>query len=111
MLAVRSQRAERGIRRVGFEMFYRIMNWMSDFPIPDRVGIFGLIDRRALNELNRLPERNRYLPGLSAWVGFDQRVVTYERREREAGAPKQTLWHLSATRSTPFSAFRTSRSG
>jgi glycosyltransferase involved in cell wall biosynthesis len=94
VLAVRSQRAERGVRRVGFEMFYRIMNWMSDFPIPDRVGIFGLIDRRALNELNRLPERNRYLPGLRAWVGFDQRVVTYERCEREAGAPKQTLWHL-----------------
>ena len=98
VLAVRSQRAERGIRRVGFEMFYRIMNWMSDFPIPDRVGIFGLIDRRALNELNRLPERNRYLPGLRAWVGFDQRVVTYERREREAGAPKQTLVALGSLR-------------
>jgi dolichol-phosphate mannosyltransferase len=94
VLAARLQRAERGIRRFGFELFYRIMNWMSDFPIPDRVGVFGLIDRRALNELNRLPERNRYLPGLRAWVGFDQRVVTYERQEREAGSPKQTLWHL-----------------
>jgi polyisoprenyl-phosphate glycosyltransferase len=92
--AVRLHRAEHGIRRIGFELFYRIMNWMSDFPMPDQVGIFGLIDRRALNELNRLPERNRYLPGLRAWVGFDQRTVTYERREREAGAPKQTLWHL-----------------
>jgi dolichol-phosphate mannosyltransferase len=103
--AVRRQRAERGIRRLGFEMFYRLMNWMSDFPMPDQVGIFGLIDRRALAELNRLPERNRYLPGMRAWVGFDQRVVSYERKSREAGTPKQTLWHLVRYATDAFLSF------
>src|SRR3954469_22857363 len=49
VLAVRRQRAERGIRRVGFEAFYRIMDWVSDFPIPAQAGIFGLLDRQALH--------------------------------------------------------------
>lgn len=93
--AERRERAERGIRRIGFEAFYRVMRWISDFPIPAQVGIFGLLDRRALHELNRLPEKNRFLPGLRAWIGFDQRTVEYERQQRAAGAPKQTLWHLT----------------
>lgn len=92
--AVRRQRAEQGIRRLGFELFYRAMHWMSDFPLPDQVGIFGLIDRRVLDELNQLPERNRYLPGLRAWVGFEQRTIAYDRRERKAGTPKQSFWRL-----------------
>jgi dolichol-phosphate mannosyltransferase len=93
--AERRERAERGLRRIGFETFYRIMDWISDFPIPAQVGIFGLLDRQALYELNRLPEKNRFLPGLRAWIGFDQRTVAYERQQRAAGAPKQTLWHLT----------------
>lgn len=103
--AVRRQRAERGIRRVGFEVFYRAMDWISDFPIPTQVGVFGLLDRRALNELNRLPERNRFLPGLRAWIGFDQRTVAYERKERAAGAPKQTLWRLARYAMDGFLSF------
>jgi polyisoprenyl-phosphate glycosyltransferase len=41
-----------------------------------------------------LPERNRYLPGLRAWVGFEQRTIAYDRLERKAGAPKQSFWRL-----------------
>ncbi len=92
--AVRRERAERGLRRLGFDTFYRLLDWVADFPIPAQVGIFGLLDRQAVHELNRLPERNRFLPGLRAWIGFDQRTVFYERHERAAGAPKQTLWRL-----------------
>lgn len=92
--AVRRERAERGVRRMGFEFFYHVMEWISDFPIPAQTGIFGLLDRKALAELNQLPERNRFLPGLRAWIGFDQRTVVYERQERAAGTPKQTLWRL-----------------
>jgi glycosyltransferase involved in cell wall biosynthesis len=92
--AVRTQRAERGIRRVGFEMFYRAMDWISDFPIPPHAGIFGLLDRQAVDELNRLPERNRFLPGMRAWIGFEQSTVAYDRPDRATGAPKQTLWRL-----------------
>jgi polyisoprenyl-phosphate glycosyltransferase len=93
--AMRRDRAERGVRRVGFDAFYRALDWISDFPIPRQVGNFGLIDRRALAELNRLPEKNRFLPGLRAWIGFDQRTVMYERKERAAGTPKQTFWRLT----------------
>lgn len=105
VLAVRRQRAERGLRRIGFEAFYRILDWVSDFPIPAQVGIFGLLDRQALNELNQLPERNRFLPGLRAWVGFDQRVVEYDRQERAAGIPKQSLWRLTRYAMDGFLSF------
>ncbi len=93
--AERNDRAEGGLRRIGFDGFYRIMDWVSDFPVPAQSGIFGLLDRRALHELNQLPEKNRFLPGLRAWIGFDQRTVMYERQARAAGTPKQTLWHLT----------------
>jgi dolichol-phosphate mannosyltransferase len=93
--AVRRDRAERGVRRLGFDAFHHMLGWISDFPIPAQAGIFGLLDRQALQELNRLPEKNRFLPGLRAWIGFDQRTVEYERSERAAGAPKQTLWRLA----------------
>jgi len=93
--AVRSHRSDRGLRGVGFKVFYHLLDWLSDFPIPSQVGIFALLDRQPLHELNRLHERNRFLPGLRAWIGFDQRTVTYERPVRAAGAPKQSLWHLT----------------
>jgi polyisoprenyl-phosphate glycosyltransferase len=105
VLAVRRQRAERGIRRFGFEAFYRVLDWVSDFPIPAQVGIFGLLDRQALDELNRLPERNRFLPGLRAWVGFDQRTVEYDRPERAAGSSKQSLWRLTRYAMDGFLSF------
>jgi dolichol-phosphate mannosyltransferase len=92
--AMRRDRAERGIRRLGFDAFHHTLSWVSDFPIPAQAGIFGLLDRQALQELNRLPEKNRFLPGLRAWIGFDQRTVEYERQQRAAGTPKQTLWRL-----------------
>src|SRR4051812_42258776 len=93
--AVRRDRAERGLRRIGFDVFYHALGWISDFPMPAQTGIFGLLDRQALGELNRLPEKNRFLPGLRAWIGFDQRTIEYDRQGRAAGAPKQTLWRLA----------------
>src|ERR1700752_1859773 len=73
--AQRRTRQERGLRRVAFDLFHRLSGWLADFPIPAHVGVYGLLDRQALDELNRLPEKNRFLPGLRAWVGFDQRAV------------------------------------
>jgi glycosyltransferase involved in cell wall biosynthesis len=93
--AERRTRAERGIRRLGFMAFYRLLGWINDFPIPAQAGVFGLLDRQALDELNRLPERNRFLPGLRAWIGFDQRTVLYDRPDRAGGAPKQSLRRLT----------------
>lgn len=95
VLAMRRSRKEKGLRRLGFELFHAFFGWISDFPIPPHTGIFGLLERSALLELQRLPERNRFIPGLRSWIGFEQRTVYYDREERAAGEPKQTLGKLA----------------
>jgi glycosyltransferase involved in cell wall biosynthesis len=94
ILAARRSRQDRGIRRIGAEVFHKIFGVLNDFRVPANTGIFGLLDRQAVEEFNRLPERNRYVPGLRHWIGFDRRVVYYDRLERARGAPKQSLRRL-----------------
>jgi dolichol-phosphate mannosyltransferase len=92
--AQRRTRRERGVRRWSIVLFERLFGWLADFPMPAHVGVYGLLDRKALDELNRLPEKNRFLPGLRAWVGFEQRAVYYDRDARAAGLPKQDFGRL-----------------
>jgi len=92
--AKRRSRKERGIRRLGFEIFHKFFTWISDFPILPQTGIFGLVDRQAVKELNRLTEKNRFFPGLRSWVGFKQGVVYYDRQDRASGEPKQSFKRL-----------------
>lgn len=92
--AERRSRKERGIRRIGFEIFHKVFSWISDFPIQTQTGIFGLLDRQAVKELSRFTENNRFFPGLRSWVGFNQGVVYYDRQDRAAGKPKQSLRRL-----------------
>jgi dolichol-phosphate mannosyltransferase len=94
VIAERSSRAEKGIRGKMFPLFYKVMGLISDFPIPLNAGIFGLLDRQAANAIINLQESNRYLPGLRSWVGFPTSIVYYERADRAAGEPKQTLLKL-----------------
>lgn len=94
VLAERTSRAETGLRGKLFPLFYKIMGWLSDFPIPLNAGIFGLLDRQAADAINSLGEGNRYLPGMRAWIGFPTAVVFYDRAERAAGEAKQTLPRL-----------------
>jgi dolichol-phosphate mannosyltransferase len=94
VVAVRRSRAERGWRSWLFPLFYRLLGYLSDYPIPLNAGIFSLLDRRAVDLINRLTESNRYLPGLRSWIGFRVGVVEYDREERAAGKPKQTLLRL-----------------
>jgi dolichol-phosphate mannosyltransferase len=94
VIAERASRAEKGLRGKLFPLFYRIMGWISDFPIPLNAGIFGLLDRQAADAINHLREGNRYLPGMRAWVGFPTSVVSYNRADRAAGEAKQTLLRL-----------------
>jgi polyisoprenyl-phosphate glycosyltransferase len=90
--AVRRSREERRkVLAVLFPLFYRLLGALSDFPIPLNAGIFGLLDRRAVDSINSLQECNRYLPGLRAWVGYRTAVVPYDRRERIGGAGKLTF--------------------
>jgi dolichol-phosphate mannosyltransferase len=94
VVAERTSRAEKGFRGQLFPLFYRMLGWLSDFPIPLNAGIFGLLDRQAVNAINSLGEGNRYLPGMRAWIGFRTAVVYYDRADRAAGEAKQTLFRL-----------------
>jgi dolichol-phosphate mannosyltransferase len=88
--AVRVNRKENWLRRLSISAFYRIVSAVSDVPIPRDAGSFALYDRRVVDAILALPERNRYLPGLRAWVGFRQVGVPVERRARHSGRPAQT---------------------
>src|SRR5262249_55245737 len=83
-----------GTRGIGFTLFYPIFRRISDLPTVPDAGIFGLMDRKVVREFNKLPERNRFIPGLRSWLGFKQTSVLYERKGRAAGKPKQTLRRL-----------------
>jgi dolichol-phosphate mannosyltransferase len=89
VVAVRRSRQERRkILAALFPLFYRVLSALSDYPIPLNAGIFGLMDRQAVDSVNSLSEGNRYLPGLRAWVGYKNAVVYYDRNDRLAGDGK-----------------------
>jgi polyisoprenyl-phosphate glycosyltransferase len=92
---VRSGRStDTAAKRMSASWFYRVFNSMSPVRIPANAGDFRLVDRRAAEVLRQLPERNRFMKGLFAWVGFNAIGVPYERPPRAAGATKFNLWRL-----------------
>src|ERR1700691_4521059 len=87
----RSRQERRKVLAALFPLFYRVLGALSDFPIPLNAGIFGLLDRQAVDSINSLHEGNRYLPGLRAWVGYSTAVVLYDRQDRAGGEGKLTF--------------------
>ncbi len=92
--ATRRSRAETGLRRVGFDLFHAVFRRLSDFPIEANTGTFGLLGHDAIEAFHQLPERHRFFPGLRAWIGFTSSDVLYDRQDRAAGQPQQTLRRL-----------------
>jgi dolichol-phosphate mannosyltransferase len=89
VVAVRRSRQEsRKLLALLFPLFYRVLGTLSDYPIPLNAGIFSLMDRKALDSVLALQEKNRYLPGLRAWVGYRNSVVYYDRQDRAGGDGK-----------------------
>ncbi|MCS6781824.1 MAG: glycosyltransferase [Gloeomargarita sp. SKYBB_i_bin120] len=86
----RVQRQEHWLKRVCAHIFYRVLAYLSSVEIPRDSGDFCLLDRQVVNILNAMPERNRYVRGLRAWVGFRQTPILYHRPPRYAGQPKYT---------------------
>lgn len=84
----RSRQERRRILAALFPLFYRVLGTLSDYPIPLNAGIFSLMDRKAVDAILALGERNRYLPGLRAWIGYRNAVVYYDRQDRAAGEGK-----------------------
>jgi dolichol-phosphate mannosyltransferase len=89
VVAVRRSRQEsRKLLAFLFPLFYRVLGTLSDYPIPLNAGIFSLMDRKAVDSVLSLGEKNRYLPGLRAWVGFKNSIVYYDRQDRLGGEGK-----------------------
>jgi dolichol-phosphate mannosyltransferase len=87
----RVQREATWFLQIAYKAFYRLFRSASYVPIPLDAGDFSLIDRRVVNALNRLPENNRFLRGLRAWVGYRQTGVPYVRPERMFGRTTNSL--------------------
>ena len=98
--------SDTAMKRTTAQLFYRIFNRVSDLDIPESAGDFRLMDREVVEALKRLPERNRFMKGLFAWVGFRQIGVPYVRPERAAGTTSMgylRLWRFALDGITSFS--------
>jgi len=79
------RRGESWFKRASASLFYRIVNRLSDRPLPQDVGDFRLMSRRALEALKSMPEYHRFIRGMVSWVGFPQVELKYRREARWAG--------------------------
>ncbi|NRA45105.1 MAG: glycosyltransferase family 2 protein [Oligoflexales bacterium] len=73
------------------KVFYRILAWFSEMDMPVDAGDFRLLDRKVVDQLKSIPERNRYIRGLVNWIGFKQVPISYSRDQRFAGTTKYSL--------------------
>lgn len=95
------------LKRKTAESFYRFHNRLSAIQIPENVGDFRLMDRIAVDALKQLPEQQRFMKGLFAWVGFKTVTLDYVRNPRVAGTTKFSgwkLWNFALEGITSFSA-------
>jgi hypothetical protein len=81
-------------KRVTAGLYYRAHNAVSADKIPENAGDFRLMDRKVVDVIRAMPERNRFMKGLFAWAGFRQASVEYDRAERETGTTKFNYWKL-----------------
>jgi glycosyltransferase involved in cell wall biosynthesis len=81
-------------KRLTAALYYRAHNFVSEDKIPANAGDFRLLDRKVVEVIRALPERNRFMKGLFAWAGFRQAAVEYDRVERTNGSTKFNYWKL-----------------
>jgi polyisoprenyl-phosphate glycosyltransferase len=107
VLARRVNRSTDGlIKRKTAEWFYRLHNLVAEIDIPQNVGDFRLMDKRVVDALKRLPERQRFMKGLFCWVGFKTAILDYDRAPRAVGRskfPGWKLWNFAIEGITSFS--------
>jgi polyisoprenyl-phosphate glycosyltransferase len=92
---VRRNRASDSLpKRLTADLYYRAHNYLSADKIPEHAGDFRLLDRKVVDVIRLMPERNRFMKGLFAWAGFRQSAVEYDRMERRFGETKFNYWKL-----------------
>jgi dolichol-phosphate mannosyltransferase len=86
-----TRKGERKFKLWSASIFYWVLKKLTDVKIPLNTGDFRLIDKRVVRELRKIKEKNRFVRGLSSWVGFQQVGIEYEREKRFAGKTKYPL--------------------
>jgi glycosyltransferase involved in cell wall biosynthesis len=102
----RSRAGETWFKTLSAFAFYRVFNMVSDTSMPADVGDFRLLSRRVVDAINQLPERNRFMKGLFAWVGFKNVMLEYDRDARAQGTTKwgvRKLWRFAVEGIVGFS--------
>ncbi len=99
--------AESSLKRLGTNVFYRLMNWGASVKIPRNAGDFRLMDRKVVDALKALPERNRFMKGLYAWVGFATVALPFVPAERFSGESSFSLRRLGALALLGLTSFTT----
>lgn len=87
----KTRKGESKFKLLTAKLFYSTLNALSDVEIPKDTGDFRVVDRKVVEVINELPEHNKFLRGLFSWVGFEQKEIVYERKERIAGKTKYPL--------------------
>jgi polyisoprenyl-phosphate glycosyltransferase len=92
--AVRAQRKEGWLKRTSYAIFYRLLRHIANIDIPLDAGDFCVMDRRVVDLLKRMPERNRFVRGIRSWIGLKQTGLPFERHARYAGKSKYSFFGL-----------------
>lgn len=93
-------------KRITAQLFYKFHNYLSPIKIPENVGDFRLMDKKVVTVFKALPETQRYLKGIFAWLGFKTKSINYVRQKRMKGITKMSnikLWNLAIEGITSFS--------
>lgn len=88
------RQGETWFKKMTAKLFYRVMNYFSEYEIPVDTGDFRLINRQVISEFNQLKERQKYIRGLVSWLGFKQIPYYYNREERFAGETHYPFWKM-----------------
>lgn len=103
-----SRMSDTPMKRNTAGLFYRVFNMLSEIPIPENVGDYRLMDRRVVDAIKKLPEKDRFMKGLFCWPGFSNTSIEFERPERLEGETKFNywkLWNFALNGITSFSSF------
>jgi len=104
--AVRESReGETRFKTLSARWFYRLFGVLTEFELPGNSGDFRLMSRRAVDALLAMPERSRFLRGMTVWVGYTQTTIGYARDPRYAGETKYTLRRMLRFSADAFSSF------
>jgi glycosyltransferase involved in cell wall biosynthesis len=90
----KDRRSDSMAKRWTSSLYYRLHNFISEDRIPANAGDFRLLDRRVVDVIRMLPERNRFMKGIFAWSGFQQSSIEYTRNSRTSGGTKYSYWKL-----------------